>query len=471
MFQFQVDDHKAHSVKDRGTLRYNSKSPEETTATPASPLSTLRSTRDRSSNFERHNGEANSKHSINSEANKRSNFRTTRTPERNGVPAVTETASDQRRNFSAGDTEEIKKVEPAIDRRNGKGHSAENKDAAESKDTEQNLAFGTQKEVTRRTPHRKFNNSISERLGNKGPSVFVATTESSRSRTGRKIQTTYSTTELKSQVPTSRRFNKKKFEGVETTTVGFRRAEGRGRSAAEKIDRGRSSRSKVNNRENNAINRRGQDSVLSESESVRVDIPLAVEGAENPTVGVTTSFGVPSQRQSPIDTGRRSDTKESSRANGRTGSERSKSRGRSSDSESTGPASRSSSRRGSSKFHNYTTTEASEQAVNSRRNTVSRDRSRGSETKKSSTNESRSRSRGRSFENAAKSAPTGTVERDFKRKSIGDRNSTDRRSRVLEAGSRAGENRGQDQDIRGRSRSRSRVEPTTSLAPSLASGK
>lgn len=464
--KFQVDDHKTHDAKDRGTLRYNFKSPEETT-TSASSLSRTRSSRDRTSNLERHNGGSISKPSISEakvESNRRSNFRTARTTERNGVSVATETTNTSRRILEK-DSNDAKRVEPAISRRNGKRHPSENAEAAKSKIEKQNGTFAAPKEISRRTFNKKSDYpEVTERLDNTGPSVFTAATESSRSRTGRKIQTSYTTTDLKTQVPTSRKFNNKKFEGVETTTTAFRRSESRGRSTTERTDRGRSGRSKVNNRENNTINRRS-DSILSESESVRVDIPLAVEATESLAVEATTDSNVRSQRQSSTDTYRGAE-KDTSRSNSRTGPERLKSRGRSSDTDASDSVSKNSSRRGSSRFHEYSTTETSEQFVSSRRNTVPRDRSRNSEPKRSSTNEGRPRSRGRNLEHNGKSNSIATSERDVKRKSTGNRISPERRSRVPDLGVNAAENRGQDQDTRGRTRSRSRVDVTTPVSTS-----
>ncbi|XP_068970720.1 mucin-2-like isoform X5 [Bombus flavifrons] len=451
----QIDDHKATN---RGTLRFNSKSLEEATTVSPSPLSRSKTKWDRSaqsetlSNFERTIQAS----VINSEpkfdTSEHSTVRTIRTTERGSVSTATDVTSEWRRT-SGKRFEETKRVEPTINRRDGKRYFSESNKGTKLKNNEQK--FETSKGISRRTSNGRANNStVTERLDNKGPSVFLATTESSRSRTGRKIQTTYSMKDLKTQIPTSRRYNSKKFRDVETTTASFRR-ESRGRSTTEKIERStRSGRSKVNNAENNSIARRGPDPLLSESESVRVDIPLTVDETGNPASDVTTGFDVASQR--------RSDAKESSRSS-RTGFERSKSRGRSNDSEASG-SSRSASPRGSSKFSDSTTTEANEQVVSSRRNTVSRDRSRGSEIKKNSVNESRSRSRGRNVENNMKPISGGASERNVKRKVAGERNSSDRRSRIPDVTPRATDSRRQDtQDMRGRSRSKSRSDVTTPI--------
>ncbi|XP_033179081.1 mucin-19 isoform X7 [Bombus impatiens] len=451
----QIDDHKATN---RGTLRFNSKSLEEATTVSSSPLSRSKTKWDRSaqsetlSNFERTIQAS----VINSEpkfdTSEHSTVRTIRTTERGSVLTATDVTSESRRT-SGKRFEETKRVEPTINRRDGKRFFSESNKGTKLKNDEQKSE--TPKGISRRTSNGRANNStVTERLDNKGPSVFLATTESSRSRTGRKIQTTYSMKDLKTQIPTSRRYNSKKFRDVETTTASFRR-ESRGRSTTEKIERStRSGRSKVNNAENNSIARRGPDPLLSESESVRVDIPLTVDETGNPASDVTTGFDVASQR--------RSDAKESSRSS-RTGFERSKSRGRSNDSEASG-SSRSASPRGSSKFSDSTTTEANEQIVSSRRNTVSRDRSRGSEIKKNSVNESRSRSRGRNVENNTKPISGGASERNVKRKVAGERNSSDRRPRIPDVTPRAIDSRRQDtQDVRGRSRSKSRSDVTTPI--------
>lgn len=427
----------------------------EEATTASTSTSRSRSARERSaqskrfSNLERSNEVSTQPSVIDFESKfdstKNSIVRTTRTTERD--VSATEIKNDSRRASSRKETENAKSVDSPINRRNGKRYFSEANEGAKLKDNDQTM--GTTKGISRRTFNRKSNNSSStERLDNKGPSVFLATTESSRSRTGRKIQTTYSMKDLKTQVPTSRRYTNKKFED-ETTTVSFKR----GRSTTERIEKStRSDRSKViNTKENNSIQRRGPDPLLSKSESVRVDIPLAIDTTQNPVPDVTTIFGIASQR--------RSDVKESSKSNGRTGSsERSKSRGRLNDSETAG-SSRSGSRRGSSKFSDSTTTESNEQIVSSRRNTISRDRSRGSDTKRNSTTETRSRSRGRNLENKNASS----LERDVKRKVAGERNS-ERRSRIPEAVTRF-ENYGQDgQDTRGRSRGRtSRMDITTPI--------
>lgn len=445
----QLDDPK---TTNRGTLRYHSKSLEEAT-TASTSTSRSRTSRDRSaqskrfSNSERSNEVPTQASVIDFESKfdstKNSIVRTTRTTERD--VSTTEIKNDSRRAFSRKEIENAKSVDSPINRRNGKRYFSETNEGAKLKDNDETM--GTTKGISRRAFNRKSSNSSStERLDNKGPSVFLATTESSRSRTGRKIQTTYSMKDLKTQIPTSRRYTNKKFED-ETTTVSFKR----GRSTTERIEKStRSGRSKVTNtKENNSIQRRGPDPLLSESESVRVDIPLVVDTTQNPVPDVTTSLAT-SQR--------RSDAKESSKSNGRTGS--SKSRGRLNDSEAAG-SSRSSSRRGSSRFSDSTTTESNEQVVSSRRNTISRDRSRGSDGKRNSTTEARSRSRGRNLENNAKNG--GSSERDAKRKVAGERNS-ERRSRIPEAATRFIENHGQDgQDTRGRSRGRSRTDITTPI--------
>nr|XP_033198553.1 mucin-17-like isoform X7 [Bombus vancouverensis nearcticus] len=451
----QIDDHKATN---RGTLRFNSKSLEEATTVSSSPLSRSKTKWDRSaqsetlSNFERTIQASVIDSEPKFDTSEHSTVRTIRTTERGSVLTATDVTSESRRT-SGKKFEETKRVEPTINRRDGKRYFSESNKGTKLKNDEQKSE--TPKGISRRTSNGRANNStVTERLDNKGPSVFLATTESSRSRTGRKIQTTYSMKDLKTQIPTSRRYNSKKFRDVETTTASFRR-ESRGRSTTEKIERStRSGRSKVNNAENNSIARRGPDPLLSESESVRVDIPLTVDETGNPASDVTTGFDVASQR--------RSDAKESSRSS-RTGFERSKSRGRSNDSEASG-SSRSASPRGSSKFSDSTTTEANEQIVSSRRNTVSRDRSRGSEIKKNSVNESRSRSRGRNVENNTKPISGGASERNVKRKVAGERNTSDRRPRIPDVTPRAIDSRRQDtQDVRGRSRSKSRSDVTTPI--------
>ncbi|XP_076387448.1 uncharacterized protein LOC100879044 isoform X10 [Megachile rotundata] len=407
----QVDDQKTAG---RGTLRFNSRSLEESTTASLSRSRSQDRSQSRKSNFERNDRTTSS----NFERNDRTTSSNFERNDRTTSPTDSESTT-KRPSPTASDVTEIparRTTDP--NRRNGKRFSPER---TRSKDEN-----AIDSKVISRKVSNGRSDGVTERLDNTGPSVFALTTESSRSRTGRKIQTTFSTKDLKTQIPASRRYNKKS-ENVETTTVSFKR----GRPTTE---RSRSGRSKVNRE--NSVARKGQEALLYESESVRVDIPLAVDGTESPSSDPTTvGFGIVSQR--------RSDTKETLR--GRSGAER-KSRGRSSDSEAAG-SSRNGSRRGSSRFNDFSTTEANE--VGSRK-AASRDRLK--ETRKSAS-ESRSRSRGRE---QAKSADV-----DVKRKS-GDRNSLDRRSRLSEGTTRSVESRGQDQDAR-RSRSRARTE-TTPLA-------
>ncbi|XP_017794566.1 PREDICTED: mucin-19-like [Habropoda laboriosa] len=468
----QVEDSKSTN---RGILRFNAKSPEESTTTSLPSLSRPRSTRarttqsKRSSNSDRRTEGTTAVSVIDPEANfdstKSPSPKTSPTTEKNeNFSTTTEIPDDPKRIFSGRKLEGSNKPEETANRRNGKRFHPEANEGTKLRDNEKKVVREKPKENPRRSFNgRAGNSAVTERLDNRGPSVFHATTESSRSRTGRKIQTTYSMKDLKTQIPTSRRYVNKNLEDVETTTASLRREGRGGRSTTEKVERStRSGRSKLNTRENNSVVRRGQDTLLTESESVRVDIPLEVDGTENPVSDSTTSLGLASQR--------RNDVKESSRSGTRTGS---KNRGRSNDSEAAG-SSRSSSRRGSSKFSDFTTTEANEQIVSSRRNTVSRDRSRGTDVKKSSGSESRSRSRGRNFENNAKVSSSGGLERDVKRKSAGERGNSERRSRIPDGAARGSENRGQDNlDTRGRSRSRSRldavppsaIDVTTTVAP------
>ncbi|XP_017758020.1 PREDICTED: mucin-17-like [Eufriesea mexicana] len=456
-----IEDHK---TTNRGSLRFNPKSLEE--ATTASPLLTrFKTTRGRSAqskrlSFDKPNDASTLTSIIDSvssfDSSKESNLRTTRTTERGSLFNV---RNDSRRSTSEKKPEEPKKdLDSTVNRRNGKRYFSETNEGPNPKGNGQKVSLGTSKGFARRSFNGRA--SVTERLDNKGPSVFLATTESSRSRTGRKIQTTYSMKDLKTQIPNSRRYTKK-FEDLETTTVSFRR-DGRGRSTTEKTERStRSGRSKIANRENNYITRRGPDPLLTESESVRVDIPFEVGSTETPFPDATTAFTTVAQR--------RSDSKESIRSSTRTGSERPKNRGRVSDSEAAG-SSKSGARRGSSKFSDSTTTEPDEQIVSSRKNAFPRDRSRGADVRKNSVIESRSRSRGRNLENNVKPVPSGNLERDAKRKVAGERNSSERRSRILDANFRSAEIRGQDaQDLRGRSRNRPKLEATTPVITDVTS--
>nr|XP_031836067.1 mucin-5AC-like isoform X2 [Nomia melanderi] len=457
----QVDDYKTPNVRDRGALRFNSKSPEE--ASTSLPFSRSKSPRDKATQSKkfterRDEGTNHSNTETKFESSKRSNFRTTKTSERN-ISTAGEITNSSRRSPLGKNIDEIKKGEPTINRRNGKRYSSDSNDGTRPND-DRNVLSNPPVELSRKTFTRTFSTyEVTERLDGNEPSVFTATTESSRSRTGRKIQTTFTSRDFKTQIPTSRRYSNRNSEGADPTTVSLKRSGGR-RSTTERIERGtRSGRSKVSNRESNAISRKNQDTVLSESESVRVDIPLTVESTENPSTDVTTPVGAFSQRQSVTEFSRRSDTKESLRVNSRRGSERSKGQGRfnNSDSNSTGR----SSRRGSSKFNDNATTETSEQTVSWKKNAISRERSRVAEGKKAAASEPRSRLRNRNFENSVNSAST-VSEQEVKRKSSGDRNLGERRSRVPESTARSVEGRGQDQDTR-RGRSR-RLNATTPVA-------
>ncbi|XP_076227889.1 uncharacterized protein LOC116428515 [Nomia melanderi] len=457
----QVDDYKTPNVRDRGALRFNSKSPEE--ASTSLPFSRSKSPRDKATQSKkfterRDEGTNHSNTETKFESSKRSNFRTTKTSERN-ISTAGEITNSSRRSPLGKNIDEIKKGEPTINRRNGKRYSSDSNDGTRPND-DRNVLSNPPVELSRKTFTRTFSTyEVTETLDGNEPSVFTATTESSRSRTGRKIQTTFTSRDFKTQIPTSRRYSNRNSEGADPTTVSLKRSGGR-RSTTERIERGtRSGRSKVSNRESNAISRKNQDTVLSESESVRVDIPLTVESTENPSTDVTTPVGAFSQRQSVTEFSRRSDTKESLRVNSRRGSERSKGQGRfnNSDSNSTGR----SSRRGSSKFNDNATTETSEQTVSWKKNAISRERSRAAEGKKAAASEPRSRLRNRNFENSVNSAST-VSEQEVKRKSSGDRNLGERRSRVPESTARSVEGRGQDQDTR-RGRSR-RLNATTPVA-------
>ncbi|XP_015186073.1 PREDICTED: uncharacterized threonine-rich GPI-anchored glycoprotein PJ4664.02-like [Polistes dominula] len=267
---------------------------------------------------------------------------------------------------------------------------------------------------------------------NTGPSVFSGTTENSRSRTGRKIHTSYTDKELKKELPVSRRFNS------ESSTNSTRK----------------NSSSRGSRKDSERGIKTTEDSMqLTESESVRVDIPLILATTDYPKL--TTVINDPaenqysSSRSSSRNAERRNDDREYSRSNIKDSrnSDRTKNRRKSNDEVATSNSRSVQSRRGSSKFVDFTTPETIETVT-----TRSKNRNDG----RSSRNhvDKKSRTRDRSLDIVSRSITNGVSEQaEIKRRSSGDRN-----SRNPEIKSRSVDT---VQDNRGRSRGRIRAETTT----------
>ena len=240
-----------------------------------------------------------------------------------------------------------------------------------------------------------------------GPSVFSANTEIPRSRTGRKIQTTLSSRDLKKGLPAASRF-----------------------SSLRKNSQKRNERSgTAEKRSDDSSVKRRHDIVPSGSESVVVDIPLTGEL----TSRVRTDNFLSSSESPDI-----------TRANRKT-----RSRGRSNeDQNSEAITSRSGSRRGSSR---QSETKPSENLLEKTgRSRSEGPRSRNLETKPRNSEQSteRSRKRGRSQDVASSSG-----------------RSSEKRGRISPARSSTGESNTSNSEGRGRSRIIARTVETTTSFP------
>ncbi|XP_043489312.1 mucin-17-like [Polistes fuscatus] len=312
-------------------------------------------------------------------------------------------------------------------------------------------------EATLEAPRQRKENNASRRVSSKvesvkkgndqqlnvntGPSVFSGTTENSRSRTGRKIHTTYTDKELKKELPVSRRFNS------ESSTNSTRR----------------NSSSRGSRKDSERGGKTTEDSIqLTESESIRVDIPLILATTDYPKLTTAINDAAENQysssRSSSRNADRRSDDREYSRSNIKESrnSDRTKSRRKSNDELGTSNSRSVQSRRGSSKFVDFTTPETIETTVTTR--SKNRNSGRSSDRSRNSANESgKSRTRDRSLDIVSRSISSNGVsgQAEIKRRSSGDRNfrNPEIRSRSVDTV--------QDQDNRGRSRGRIRAETTT----------
>lgn len=273
-----------------------------------------------------------------------------------------------------------------------------------------------------------------------GPSVFAGTTEVPRSRTGRKIQTTLSSRDLKSGLPSSSRFASSRQNADKRLLP--EESESLGSLAAS---------SRTQRRSNDSPARRRHDVVVpSGSESVSIDIPLL------------SDFPVRSRLHDSPDALDGGSTL-SSRNTPTGGNARSRSRGRSGDdrsAESTTSGSRSGSRRGSSRFA---------EAVPVINNSLERPSRSRSETHSRSTEQrEKSRSRGKGQESTARKSPERS---ELSGRSSEARGSSGRRDRTAGTRSTAQAVKSLDSEARGRSRIKSRATATspTPLATTAAS--
>lgn len=272
-----------------------------------------------------------------------------------------------------------------------------------------------------RNASRQVKNAPSGQLDKSGPSVFSGSgsSEISRLRTGRKIQATYTSRELRTEVPASKRFVSRRSDG----NVNISRKE---------IDLKR-------------------DSLPSGSENIDVNVRTFVEVTKRSVSTLATSEEP--QRQSRADNDSRRSSDRGTRSRGRTSSTET-----SRTEESGSHSGRGNFRRGSSRSSEQPkVTEGPE--VNRRSGArVSKDevdtiKPRNSETK-SRAGDGESRSRGRRPDVINQGLNTQrTVSQEATRRSG---------NRTPDSRTRSPEVKNQDPDSRKRSRIRSRVENTTS---------
>ncbi|KAK2587316.1 hypothetical protein KPH14_003035 [Odynerus spinipes] len=456
-----VDEQRSHTLGGRGSAKFDAKLADtiETTTTGAASTLRSRSGRDRKtqspsrrvSNPERNNDRPSSRNLDDaSQVEEPFGSRDRKLADKNVDSGKISNAADSRQRAS---------------RRNDRKYLPEQDEKRESRKLDQ--------DVTLEAPRPRKENSASRRGSsrgslkketdqnldnNTGPSVFSGITENSRSRTGRKIQTAYNDRELKKQVPTSRRFGSQSSD-VESSTSSSRRSSNKSRGSTKSTD--------------DSAARKKLDVSLTESESVRVDIPLTLATTDYPayTTIINDINENPniSPRSSSRNAERHSDDKELSRSNTKESrnSERTKNRGRANDDVETSNTRAVNSRRGSSRFVDFTTPETIEvSSVRSKSRTEGRSSVRGRNPEQKSRNSgsepAKSRSKGRSLDIVPRSVSNGVSgQGEIKRRSSGDRNSPDGRSRNTERKSKQAENKVQDQDARGRSRGKARTEVTT----------
>lgn len=333
-----------------------------------------------------------------------------------------------------------------------------------------------------RSRSRKENNNASRRVSsrggsirkanaqylevNTGPSVFSGTTENSRSRTGRKINPNYNNEKesRKKLSSINRRYN---------TDV-----------SRNNTSRKNGANSRGSRKDTDLSKRTTEKSMhLTESESVRVDIPLTLATTDYPKLTTVNNNVDPiddhptSSRSSSRNIERRNDDRDYVRSNINESRnlDRTKTRRTSTNNEdsyySTTQRSTINQRRGSSKFVDFAVSDtpidiSTIPVKKNDRNDVRRrstDRTRNFDRKTSAKDfaineSSNSRSRGRSLDIVSRSVPSGSsiLQTDVKRRSSIDRSN----NKNPEIRSRSIDNI-QDQDNRGRLKGRIRNESTT----------
>ncbi|XP_015603572.1 uncharacterized threonine-rich GPI-anchored glycoprotein PJ4664.02 isoform X2 [Cephus cinctus] len=298
--------------------------------------------------------------------------------------------------------------------------------------------------------------ATTDRLDKTGPSVFSGGVEYSRSRTGRKIQTSYSPKDL--ELPVSGKFSRRR--NAETTTATSNR---RNQSNSRSSGRRENVQTRIRNF-NPSVMQRRQDTASSESESIRVDIPLSVEITEIPSDPVSSTV-----------TASRTESRRVGATSGRT-------RGRSTSgtenkiTESTTSGSRGHSRRGSSRFAEPTLDTTERGSTTSVRTIVNRNseyllRSRSPETKSRNTEktESRTRSRNRGADSTLGILENSSIQPELiKTTTSSAKTEPERRSRAPEIRSRnQADAKTVVQDVRGRARGRSKIETTNKSVPEI----
>nr|KAF7402102.1 hypothetical protein H0235_015438 [Vespula pensylvanica] len=345
-----------------------------------------------------------------------------------------------------------------------------------------------------RSRSRKENNNASRRVSsrgggsirkvnaqylevNTGPSVFSGTTENSRSRTGRKINPNYNNEKesRKKLSSINRRYN---------TDV-----------SRNNTSRRNGANSRGSSRKDTDLSKRTTEKSmhLTESESVRVDIPLTLATTDYPKLTTVNNNNVDpiddrptSSRSSSRNIERRNDDRDYVRSNINESRnlDRTKTRRTSTNTEdsyySTTQRSTINQRRGSSKFVDFAVSDtpidiSTIPAKKNDRNDVRRrstDRTRNFDRKTSAKDfaineSSNSRSRGRSLDIVSRSVPSGSsiLQTDVKRRSSVDNRSNNKNPEIR---SRSIDNI-QDQDNRGRLKGRIRNESTTTkfIDPSI----
>ena len=307
---------------------------------------------------------------------------------------------------------------------------------------------------------RRLNKNVpSGQLDKKGPSVFSGSEPSEISRTGRKIQTTFTVKELRTEVPASSRFASRRSDDVnlKVATDGLKVRSGY--KSSQTI-----SGSEKTPRKNVDLSKK--DSLPIGSENISVDIPVVFEVTKR---SVSTKTNSPEEPQKLTEIQRRTET--DSRRNYDRGT---RTRGRTSSTESsrseteTVSQGRGNFRRGSSRQTDQAkVTEAPEPNKRSG-NRFSKDevdtiRSRNSEIKSRVGDVSEPRSRGRrpNVANQESVSQGSNTQGPNSQSETSRKSGVVRGTRVSDSRSRTPESRTQDVDPRRKLRIRSRVESTT----------